>query len=229
MNDDTIVSDARKNVPINIDRENIMDIMLNENGRDYHVLVDAAKAIKGVEGMTVEIGLREGGGSKNIIDTLIQNSDLGRTHIAIDPYGHIEYRLKDNETVTYDYHNDMRNRTIASMYAYIQNKNINFLFFPLEDSEFFIRFSDGVPTYSDKSKRMETKYALVYFDGPHTTQDTFDETQFFMARAVPGSIFVYDDIEGYYDHEYIKKHLFQNGWIERMRSTTKNSYIKTNV
>jgi hypothetical protein len=199
--------------------------MLGQNGMSYEVLEEAAKSIKGVSGLTCEIGLREGGGTKLIIDSLISVNDFNRTHICIDPFGHLPYPLNETQIVTYDYTNHMRNQAMWELYAYIDDKKINVLFFPLEDFEFFNRFADGVPVYED-SKRMMNQYALVYFDGPHTLAITMNETEFFEPRAPKGAIFVYDDIHDYYDHSKIKEYLTALGWEEIIATNHKASYRK---
>lgn len=201
---------------------------LNENGSDYEILSLAAKSIGWVKGLTVEIGLREGGGTKRIIDGLLKINPVGRTHIAIDPYGQIDYLFKDNETVSYDYTNDMRNRALSELYSYIQGKPINFYLYPMEDFEFFKRFPDGVPIYSEKKKQLINHYALVYFDGPHTTETTMNETLFFAPRASHEAIFVYDDVEGFYDHSQIANYLLKNGWEVFKAAKTKIAYKKIN-
>ena len=52
----------------------------------YDLLKKYAKTIKGVDGLTCEIGVRRGLGSKSIMEGCIENNDK-RTHICIDPYG----------------------------------------------------------------------------------------------------------------------------------------------
>lgn len=200
--------------------------MLEENGSNYEILSEAAKSVDWVKGLTVEIGLRAGGGTKRIIDGLLESKALGRTHIAIDPYGQIDYLFKDGATVTYDYTNEMRNNTLSQLYEYIKGKPINFYLYPMEDFEFFRRFADGVPVYDHKRKSLVNEYALVYFDGPHTTETTLAETRFFAPRASPGAIYVYDDVEGFYDHSVIKQFHLNTGWKVWKESPTKIAYMK---
>jgi hypothetical protein len=202
--------------------------MLADNGFDYHVLTNAAKSIKGVSGLTCEIGLRQGGGTKYIIDALLENGDVGRTHIALDPYGSLPYVQSESHLIGTigPYPNDMMKQVMIDVYAYIQNKDINVLFFPLEDTEFFERFEKGVPIYHDGVKDVLNTYALVYFDGPHSLNSTMEETEFFAPRGVPGSIFVYDDTINYYDHSKIKTWLIANDWTELEVAATKSAYVK---
>lgn len=205
---------------------------LRDNGKDYHILVNATKKIKGVYGMTCEVGLREGGGSKYIIDTLMENGDRGRTHIAIDPYGSIPY-IQSEEQVRADgdeghgpYPNKMMKVCLSELYGYIYNKDIEVLFFPLEDTEFFKRYGDGIPVYSEAKKINKQIYALTYLDGPHNLDHTMREAIFFGKRTNIGGTMVFDDVNNYYDHTKIKEYLLKNGWNELEVSGTKISYIK---
>ncbi len=194
---------------------------------DYDVLYDAAQMIKGVPGLTFEIGLRLGGASKYIMDAMLANKDLDRIHVAIDPYGDIGYKISDEaEVMRYDYTNEMMKKTMAALYKDIKGKRIHFLFFPFEDIEYMRLFPDGLPVYFNTDKQIINQYALVYFDGPHVTQHVMVETEFFDKRAPIGSMFVYDDVEGYYNHNMVDHYLSRHGWRLIRQSTKKASYQK---
>jgi hypothetical protein len=206
-------------------------VALQDNGYDYHVLINAVKKVKDVPGLTCEIGLREGGGTKYMIDALIENEDLGRTHIAIDCYGSMPYvQSESSKNLTHGdrgpYPNEMMKRTLSELYAYVYTKDIEVLFFPLEDTEFFARYGGGVPLYCDAKKYIVNQYAAVYLDGPHSLDTTMAETLFFAERSIPGSTIVYDDVVNYYDHDKVKEWLLANGWNILETSSSKNSYIK---
>lgn len=64
---------------------------------------------------------------------------------------------------------------LANLYAMCPSTGMECLFFPLEDTEFFKRYCDGIPIY-DEYKRIVNKYAMVFLDGPHTTElDQLDD------------------------------------------------------
>lgn len=231
---------------MSIIRFNVDDVF-NCDSQEYEVLVNAVNGIKGVEGGIVEIGTRRGGSAKLIIDKLVENGDTNRAMFCIDPYGNIEIECTNlNMSIHYphiqkdgdpnskeitskqrfDYTNGMRNRVIPSLYYYAYQAGLNFTFFCLEDTEFFNRYSDGVPIYDNFKKYIE-KYALVFFDGPHDNNAVIHETEFFaFQRSVKGSIFVYDDI-WMYDHDAVEKLLFANGFEILEKKNIKASYIKT--
>jgi hypothetical protein len=218
------------------------------DSQEYEILVNAVSKIKGVEGALVEIGTRRGGSAKMIIDTLVQNGDTNRSMFCIDPYGNIEIPCTNlnmsihnpdrkiegdpqskelTSSQRFDYDNDMRNRTIPSLYYYAYNAGLNFTFFCLEDSEFFKRYADGVPVY-DNYKVIEDKYAFVFFDGPHDNENVKKEVNFFVQRAPVGAVYVFDDL-WMYDHDKLieEEILFKNGFEILEKREIKASYIKT--
>ncbi len=60
-----------------------------------------------------------------------------RTHVGIDPFGNILYELKEELPVRMDYTNEMKLNMLASLYAWCRKVGADFIFMPLEDSEFF--------------------------------------------------------------------------------------------
>lgn len=217
------------------------------DSQEYEVLANAVKEIKGVEGALVEIGTRRGGSAKLIIDTLVSNGDNNRSLFCIDPYGNIEIPCtnlnmtvhnpdrqiegdKESKDITspqrFDYDNTMRNRTIPSLYFYAYSAGLNFTFFCLEDNEFIKRYADGVPVY-EEYKKIEDKYAFVFFDGPHDNENVKMEVDFFVERASVGATFVFDDI-WMYDHDMIENILFSNGFEILEKKNIKASYKRTN-
>ena len=193
-------------------------ISLPGDSEDYHILTEAARMAPA--GLTCEIGLRRGGGSRAIMDGLSE----GRTHIAVDPYGNISYRHSDNVVGTMDYTNAMRDECMINIYRYASQKRINFLFFNMEDGEFFERYRDGVPVYSD-GKVIESRYGLVHFDGPHGVNEVMSEIYFFHDRVTCGSVFVFDDVEKY-DHVRVDVWLKNNGWKEWQRTARRVGYTR---
>lgn len=197
------------------------------DGKDYGILYDAAARIEDVPGLTCEIGVRAGGGSRCIIDGILSTKPTSiRTHVAIDPYGSLDYNLTEYHVIAHGYETKLRDMAIPDLYRYCENTMVNFHFYQMTDTQYMKRFADGVPVYIDGSETIVNEYALVYFDGPHTTDEVRAETEFFGERAVTGSIFVYDDM-GYYDHPKVEDWLRVNGWRPLIGTEHKFSYIKT--
>jgi hypothetical protein len=221
------------------------DEVFDTDSQEYEILANAALNIKGVEGAVVEIGTRRGGSTKIIIDSLVQQEDIKRSMFCIDPYGNIEIECTnlnmamhnpdrkiegdpESKEITspqrFDYDNTMRNRIIPSLYYYAYQAGLDFNFFCLEDTEFFKRYEDGVPSYNE-FKKIQDKYAFVFFDGPHDNETLILETNFFIPRSNVGTIFVYDDI-WMYDHDAIENILFEAGFEIYEKKKIKASYRK---
>lgn len=216
------------------------------DSQEYEVLVNAAKKVA-VPGIVAEIGTRRGGSAKMMMDALVETGQNNRPFICIDPYGNIEIECTnlnmsvhypgskigdgpaDSKEVTsphrFDYNNDMRNRTIPSLYFYAYQAGFDFTFFCLEDTEYILRYAKGLPVYN-QHKTIYENYALVFLDGPHDNNSVELETQFFADRCIPGSIIVTDDIWMYNHDEIVEGYLFKNGWELLERKNIKASYIK---
>ena len=217
------------------------------DSQEYEVLANAAiKLQQSTPGAIVEIGTRRGGSAKLIMDALCSTNNNNRPFFCIDPYGNIEIECTnlnmkihnpdreihgdpDSKEITspqrFDYDNSMRNRIIPSLYYYGYQHGFDFSFFCLEDTEFFKRYHDGVPTYNEV-KNIVNEYAFVFFDGPHDNQCLDLESEFFVKRAVVGSVFVFDDIWMYDHDKIVEEKLFAHGFEILEKKTIKASYIK---
>jgi len=158
--------------------------MIQGDSSEYDLLEGACKLVPWAEVLSAEIGVRQGQGSKIILDSF---KDKKHWHIGIDPYGNLNYQHYDtSSTYTCDYTNSMKLQLLKDL------PYEHFTLYSIGDDEFMKRFQDGVPVYRDKKEIINT-YDLVHFDGPHKTIDVIRETLFFGDRARIGSVFVYDD------------------------------------
>lgn len=201
--------------------------MLPTDSAEYELLIGAAREASRVEGMGCEIGLRRGGGSRMIMDTFIQEG-VFKTHVMVDPWGDIEYLTTEkNQTRLYtDYTNDMRALCMMELFTYYRGKPVNPIVYNLEDSEFFARFADGVPSYFEKGKRLETKYCMVHLDGPHDSSAVNAEVDFFAPRMLPGAVMVCDDTNLYSHWDNSHPHILASGFEEAARGQRKCVYRK---
>ena len=215
------------------------------DSQEYDILRDAAREAAQVPGAAIEIGTRRGGSAKMIMDALA-GSIPNRPMFCIDPYGNIEIDCTNlnmsihnpdrkiegdpsSKEITspqrFDYDNNMRNRIIPSLYYYGYANGFDFSFFCLEDTEFFKRYADGVPTYNEQ-KIMVNEYAFVFFDGPHDNKCLELETEFFLERSVVGTVFVYDDIWMYDHARVVEEKIFAAGFETLEKGNIKASYKK---
>jgi cephalosporin hydroxylase len=206
------------------DRGEELLVDLQVDSSNYHILSNATKHVKSVPGMICEIGTRRGGSLLHIVNGLCENGDDKRNMICIDPYGNIDYINADGDIRKADYTNRMKLESQVGINAFLLDKSINVVFLCLEDTEFFNRFSDGVPFYNDV-KVIETEYALVFFDGPHGTDALLKEVEFFNSRSATGSVWVFDDT-GIYNHGAVEGWMMERGWSKLDQAGGKASYVK---
>ncbi len=191
----------------------------------YEILSDAAKAVKGVPGLCLEIGTRRAGSAKITINALLANGDLNRSLLCVDPYGNIVHANEEGLHARVNYTNDMRKDTQRNLYKFAHGKPINVYLLIMEDAEYFRRFADGYPVYNDV-KEIVNQYALVFFDGPHDVETVVNEIEFFKSRSPKGAMWVFDDINKYPHDEAIEPKLFELGWKLVAKKSPKASYLK---
>ena len=169
--------------------------MIAGDSREYEILVEACESLTSDNLLTAEIGVRQGLGSKLILENL---KNKKHWHIGIDPYGNISYEhFDDQPSIVCNYTNSMKVDLLRDL------NFENFTLYQLGDDEFMKSFYDGVPIYREKKEIINT-YDLVHFDGPHKTVDVINEAIFFGKRSKPGSVFIFDDYP-YYDMDAVLK------------------------
>ena len=195
------------------------------DSKDYDVITRAIAAIPADKrGLTCEIGLREGGGSKYIMDALQKSLFHYKVHVAVDSFGNMVYARKDGIDKRMDYTNGMRDRSMGHIYTYAMKTGVNFIFINLDDSEFFRRYADGVPVYSD-NKYILNEYIFVHFDGPHQVSLVHNEFTWFNERMTKGATIVFDDVRDY-NHDELETYILNKGWELIEKTPRKASYIK---
>ena len=158
--------------------------MLEGDGCDYFILRAGVQATKEAppEAMTIEIGVRRGGGTA-VIWNEMEKMKQKRLHICVDPYGDLPLPVGDQgHRQVYDYGDWMRRQALRDVFAVADEEKLDVLFFLLEDTEFFSRFRDGIPWYGSGKKEMRREYCLAYLDGPHSADAVHSELLFFLPR-----------------------------------------------
>jgi hypothetical protein len=191
--------------------------MITGDSKEYEFFDEAVKLLKDPIGVSVEIGVRRGMGSKCIIDAYRKYyPGIKLKHLGIDPYGDIVYRTADSDQgMRLDYTNKMKQEALLDLIKEYPEFN----FINLEDSEFFKRFADGYPVY-DNEKKLLTRYEIVHFDGPHDTESVMKEVNFFLDRKPKQCVYVFDDIDTH-DIDRIGEHLILNGFKEIKKGNRK--------
>jgi hypothetical protein len=195
--------------------------MILGDSLEYEFFDEAIQLLKNPIGVSVEIGVRRGMGTKCIIDAYRKyHPSIQLKHLGIDPYGNILYRTSDNDKGgRLDYTNKMKQDALLA----IIKEYPEFNFVNLEDSEFFKRYADGYPVY-DFEKKLLTKYETVHFDGPHDTESVMKEVDFFLDRRPEQCVYIFDDIDTH-DIDKIGEHLIWNGFKEFKKGKRKAVFI----
>jgi len=175
---------------------------------EYDQMKLGAQLIKGIPGLTCEIGVRRGLGSVTIMSACQNNNDQ-RIHIGVDPWGDIEYHDVTGE-LRLDYTNAMKRETLRDLYNWCSITQQEFLLFNMKDIEFFERFSTGVPIH-DFHSSLINEYAYVYCDGPHDVESVQTEASFFEARMPVGAVIQFDNTD-HYDHSHVHQWLLDHGF-----------------
>ena len=197
---------------------------MDTDSSEYEILKNAVTYSKGIDGMTCEIGVRSGGSTKIIIDELLA-TDQNKVHVAIDPFGNIEYVDNENRKGRSDYTNKMKTNMLKNIYTYCSENDMDVLFFPMEDTEFFARFKDGIPVYNECKMILNT-YSMVFFDGPHNTFKVKEEFDFFKDKIPVGGTIVFDDINTHPHMQILDPYILQNNFRLLQKGQVKVSYIK---
>ena len=143
-----------------------------------------------------EIGVREGLGSKIIMDSFKQRiQGTPYMHFGVDPYGNLEYQHYDH-TGKYkcDYTDDMYEQMMKDFETYPM-----FYFTKMTYTEFMNQYTNI------------DYFNFVHFDGPHMTKDVITEAVWFANKSVKGTRFIFDDYPKY-DMPFISKILEKYGF-----------------
>ena len=159
------------------------------DGKEYELLEKWAKDFDCKGYYSCEIGVRQGYGSKLIIDNVKNNY----MHVGVDPYGELKYQHHDRTftigwpeyirgSISAGYTDEMRDTMLKDMYEY-RNQG-KFTLANMTDTMFMCH-----PDWNEKI------YSFVYLDGPHMTKDVLTEAVWFANRSAPHTRIIIDDTD----------------------------------
>ena len=164
--------------------------MIRGDSSDYDLLEKWTKGFDCQGYKTCEIGVREGLGSKIIMDNVRNNY----IHVGVDPYGDLVYQHCDDQPdrtwhgfekgVAPTYPDSMRDQMLHDFKPY-RNEG-KFILCNMTDTQFM-----------NATEHKDSKFAFVHFDGPHMTRDVITEAVWFANRSAPHTRFVFDDHDTY--------------------------------
>ena len=164
--------------------------MIRGDSTDYDLLDKWSKDFDCQGYKTCEIGVREGLGSKIIMDNVRNNY----IHVGVDPYGDLVYQHCDDQPnrqwighepgVAPTYPDSMRDQMLYDFKSY-RNEG-KFTLCNMTDTKFM-----------NDTEHKNSIFAFVHFDGPHMTKDVITEAIWFANRSAPHTRFVFDDHNEY--------------------------------
>ena len=165
--------------------------MIKGDSSEYHLITKhIGKLNIDRATLTCEIGLREGLGSKIIMDAVREHKPNLYKHVAIDPYNNLSYEHYDNEgSVVAGYTEEMKQKTVSYLY---QNYP-EFDFYHMTDDYYFRTMGDGHQLGLFNNMMLFGLYKVVHFDGPHTTEAVIQELNFIIPRSETKALFIIDD------------------------------------
>jgi hypothetical protein len=179
--------------------------MIRGDSTDYELLEKWSKGFDCQGYKTCEIGVREGLGSKIIMDNVVNNY----IHVGVDPYGDLVYQHSDDQPdrtwhgfekgVAPTYPDSMRDTMLNDFKPY-RNQG-KFVLCNMTDTQFMF-----------DSEHKNSKFSFVHFDGPHMTKDVITEAVWFANRSAPVTRFVFDDFTKY-NHRLINETLTHFGFL----------------
>ena len=165
--------------------------MIKGDSTEYHLITEQIGKLKLDQvTLTCEIGLREGLGSKIIMDAILDSKPKLYKHVAVDPYNNLSYEHYDNEgSVVAGYTEEMKQKTVHYLY---QNYP-EFDFFHMTDDYYFKTMGEGHQFVLNQQLVLFGLYQVVHLDGPHTTKAVIDELSFFIPRMASKGLIILDD------------------------------------
>lgn len=200
-------------------------MIIGDSG-EYEFLTEAVQLSARIPGMCLEIGLRRGMGTKMIIDA-VREFCPNKTVISIDPYGSIPYVGREHiGEIRLDYDNSMKVDCMVDMWTYVRDNPCNFRYECLTDTEFFEKYSRGVPKY-DIFHTVESVYSMAHLDGPHNYEHVSSEVLWLNDRMVSGAVIVIDDCTpDFIDIEPVNQLFYLLNWELYKQGVKKNIYRK---
>ena len=164
--------------------------MIRGDSTDYDLLEKWSKGFDCQGYKSCEIGVREGLGSKIIMDNVLNNY----IHVGVDPYGDLEYQHCDDQA---DRTWQGFEKGVAPTYPDSMRDTMLKDFLPYRNEGKFVLCNMTDTQFMNDSEHKNSTFAFVHFDGPHMTKHVLTEAIWFANRSAPHARFVFDDHDNY--------------------------------
>ena len=151
-----------------------------------------------VRGAYAQIGL----GTGDSAHTILQSTPLDKKLIIVDPYGSIGYRMMSEDELGYPSTKESRDNNVqievlAGLYDYALESQRHFLFYPMEDIEFYQRFQTGIFYYNEGEQIRTNEYGFVYFNAENCIGNLIEGIRFMDERTPKDGVWVFNNINDY--------------------------------
>ena len=151
-----------------------------------------------VRGAYAQIGL----GTGDSAHTILQSTPLDKKLIIVDPYGSIGYRMMSEDELGYPSTKESRDNNVqievlAGLYDYALESQSHFLFYPMEDIEFYQRFQTGIFYYNEGEQIRTNEYGFVYFNAENCIGNLIEGIRFMDERTPKDGVWVFNNINDY--------------------------------
>jgi len=164
--------------------------MIRGDSTEYDLLEKWTKDFDCQGYKTCEIGVREGLGSKIIMDNVVNNY----IHVGVDPYGDLVYQHCDDQPDRTWYGFE---KGVAPTYPDSMRDTMLKDFLPYRNEGKFTLCNMTDTQFMNDTEHKDSKFMFVHLDGPHMTKDVMTEAVWFANRSVKGTRIMFDDYPKY--------------------------------
>jgi len=143
----------------------------------------------------IELGVRSGGTSGIILETIFKSSFPKRWLISIDPYGMLSYRsgMHSAQWSGMTYGNELYRTALNLLAEYSCKRSLNHLFLKMKDIDYFRFYNDGIDLYQNSKHVKCNKFSFIHLDAEHSIDAVFEQLKFFIPRSVENTVISIDD------------------------------------
>ena len=180
-----------------------------------HLLEETVKSISELEGFACQLGIGKGNGTLSILGELPKDKLL----VLVDPYGEHEYRTIEDGLPVDRKADGVRTAysTLASLYSMVSSGTWPyFLYYPMEDIEFYEHFQTGIFFYNNGEKSRLNEYCFVHFNAHKNVLNLLEGIRFFDERMVVGGKWVFEDTDqlNEYQHQILDELMDETSMVE---------------
>jgi len=152
-----------------------------------------------VRGLFAQIGL----GTGDYAHTILKSAPKEKLFIIVDPYGSYEYRMMSPDELGYPSTKTARSNgdslpILQELYqTAVYKDTAHFLYYPMDDAEFYERFQTGIFFYNESEKIKNNEYGFVLFNAENCVGNLIEGIRFMNERTPKDGVWVFNNINEY--------------------------------